>query len=338
MPSYLSKCSSCHYTPWFLAVFLFYLLPQTAGANEQNSPPPSYRELIRAANPMGTEGLEAQLAGILRKYYARTFGGRSNWEQIQSVRFDGRLHLREGAVRFVAFKKKPDYCKVVIMTGGGSRLALAYDGTDPWQLDTGGAEPQPVHMPPAEARNFIRDATIGGHLLYPLIEGKTIKLAGFGEVGGRRCYEIEVVLPGGQRILSSLDISDLSERHQVTVNAVNGLVERTTFSDFRVIDGVRFPFASVMESDGEVVHRVEMLDIQVNRGVMPWMFQRPSGAYAPGKIPETSHSDLFEQPPDSERKEAESLRFGAPAGTAFPDPGEESEIRSLLDDIGKPIR
>lgn len=315
--------------------FLSLLLQGKINAAEPAKLP--YRQLVLGVDPMDTEGLKRNLAAVLRKYYSRTFGGSDNWERIESVRFDGLLHLEDRTLRFIAFKKKPDYCKVAIMTGGGARMVLAYDGSDAWQINTSQPEPEAVSMPPKEARNFIRDATVGGHLLYPLLEGKEIRLLGAEDVEGDLCYQIEIILRGGDRIISSLDITDFSERHQTTINVVNGLEEQTFFSDFRKIEGVRFPFASVMESDGELVHRVEMLDIQVNQGVMPWMFQRPSGAYIPGETPEPGEMDLLPPPVDSEPSEFDDSLLDAPGGTAFPDI-EESERRSILDDIGKPVR
>ncbi|MGB0744963.1 MAG: hypothetical protein ACPGSB_10615, partial [Opitutales bacterium] len=67
-------------------------------------------------NPFDTDGLDGKVAEILEKYYEQTFGGAENWETVQSVQFDGVLHLPQGETSFVAFKKKPDYCKVIIST------------------------------------------------------------------------------------------------------------------------------------------------------------------------------------------------------------------------------
>lgn len=305
---------------------------------ETGEEPESYRELIRNLGPMETGGLDPNLAIILQKYYDRTFGGFGNWRKIQSVRFDGLLHLPQGTARFIAFKKKPDYCKVVLLLGSGARVVMAFDGEDAWQLNTSKPNAEPASMPDEEARNFIRDATIGGHLLYSSISGKQINNLEVIQLNGLRCYMIEQVLPNGQRILSALDVGNLAERRQTTFNAVSGMEEVTTFSKFREIEGVRFPFASVMESGGEVVHRVEMLDIQVNVGAMPWMFQRPSGAYIPGEAPVDMeiNPDLFKQPTPEVAPPGESFGLEPKGQTAFPDL-KESEAKSILDDIGKPI-
>lgn len=320
-----------------LASFAFYTAI-AAKAVDSGKAPESYRESIRNLSPMDTGKLDRNLAGILKKYNDRTFGGPDNWQRIQSVRFYGLLHLPQGSVRFLAFKKKPDYCKVVLLLGGAARIVMAFDGEDAWQLNTSLPDSAPTGMPEKEARNFIRDATIGGHLLYSGIRGKRINNLGVLQLDNFPCYMIEQILPNGQRILSALRVGDLAERQQTTFNAVSGMEEKTTFSEFREIEGVRFPFASVMESGGEVVHRVEMLDIQVNVGTMPWMFQRPSGAYIPGEAPLEIeiNPDLFKQATPDVAPPGESFGLEPKGQTAFPDL-KESEVKSILDDIGKPI-
>ncbi|MFB3133670.1 MAG: hypothetical protein ACE10K_14225, partial [Rhodothermales bacterium] len=40
----------------------------------------------------------------------------------QTLRFEGVLSMPQGALSFVAFKKKPDYCKVVLFGGNGARI------------------------------------------------------------------------------------------------------------------------------------------------------------------------------------------------------------------------
>ena len=256
-----------------------------------------FRQSIVRLEPMDYTGLDYGLGSVLRNYYKQNFTSAENWEQFQSIRFEGTLELAHGTVRFTAFKKKPDYCKVVIFASNGGRIVMAYDGTEAWQLNTmqgSGDHPdrhqpgsdwnasQPVAtMPGDEALNFIRDASTGGHLLYPLLEGKQLQILGTTTVEGERCYELKITLPDGQIVRSMLDMKDYSERRQVVINNVNGDEEVTTHSDFRQIDGIRVPFSSTLTIDGEQVHQVRLQTVQTDLGVMPWMFSRSSGTYVP---------------------------------------------------------
>jgi hypothetical protein len=279
---------------------------------------------------MSTRGLDSSLASVLGKYYKNTFTNDSTWEKIQSIRFDGTLHLPQGVLRFTAFKKKPDYCKVIIFAPNGARIVMAYDGQDAWQFTTTQLTPQKaeqssgaseltaslptsplgdkaeqksttpeIHplsprmtsslMPAAEALNFIRDATTGGHLLYPGIEGKKIELLGITTRDGQRFYELEVTLPDGQQLSSQLN-GTYTEVRQVTTNNVNGDQEVITHSDFREIEGVRIAFSSTLTVGGQQAHQSRIYKMQTNLGLMPWMFSRPSGAYIPGDVPNKANT------------------------------------------------
>jgi len=292
------------------------------------------QDVLRGTKPMDVEGLDPKLADVLTKYYKWTFGGSEKWNQIQSVRFDGLLHLADGTARFTAFKKKPNYSKIVVYLGKRDRFVLSYDGEDAWQLNTTGAGAEPSTMPADEAKNFIRDATMGGHLMYPQIEGKEISLLDVTKVEGRLCYQVEVKLPTGEQIISCLDVSDFSELSQTTVNAVNGLLEKTIFSDFRYLNRVRFPFASRMLSDGQTVHTVEMQRIRTNLGITPWMFKRASVAHMGEEAVEDGAVDLFKEPIDDVAwKDGFGSSESVPGQTAFPDSNDKSQ--SILDKLDK---
>lgn len=243
--------------------------------------PLSYRQAIEKLRPMVHVGLDPKLGRILDNYYESNFTSAHHWDKIQSVRLDGVLETPNGKLRFVAFKKKPDYCKVVIYAGEGVRYVMAYDGEDAWQLSTAGGEGKVVDMPEAEALNFIRDATTGGQLFYPQLPGKEIRLDGSVLVDGERCYRLLITLPSGDQVVSALDFSSFAERQQSTINHVTGKTETHTHGNFRVVDGVRVPFSSVMSVDGETVHSIKIIQVQTNVGVMSWMFQRRSGADVP---------------------------------------------------------
>ena len=250
--------------------------------------PAEYARSISRLEPMDTTGLDTGIAHLLRNYYLGNFTSADTWVQTQSIRLDGTLHLPQGVIRFTAFKKKPDYCKVALFAGNGTRVVMAYDGTDAWQLSSGSAgvsraapDAQPAAMTEGDARNFILGATTGGHLLYPQIEGKEIQLLGVAPFDGNRHYELQTTLPDGQQIRHYLDMITFEEVRQVTINHLTGDEEVKTHSDFRTIDGIRIPFVSTLTIDGKQIHQSRIDSVQINSGIMPWMFSRPSGAFIP---------------------------------------------------------
>lgn len=222
---------------------------------------------------MELAGIEPRLASILRRYYERSFGGESNWARIESFRFEGTLRMPQGTLGFRAFKKKPNLCRIVLNSPTGVQIIMSYDGQDAWQLNPLVA-PEPVAMSAKEARNFIRDADTGSHLLFPTVPGKTIELLGTRRVGEILCYDLQVTLPNGQVVIYAIDIVEFKEQQQILENAVSGDTEVITHSRHRRIEGIMIPVASTMTIDDEFVHEVNIDRVQINRGVMPWMFER----------------------------------------------------------------
>ncbi len=278
--------------------------------------------ILQRQQPMDTAGLDGRLARFLGNYYAANFGGAENWAQIESIRFDGRLHLPEGTIRFLAYKKKPDLIKIVIYLDGGEFI-MAYDGRDAWQMDTRRPDAAPADMPPDEALNFIRDATTGGHLLYPQMSGKTIEFGSVRSVEESSCLEVKVTLPSGQTVTYAVKLGNSAEKQQTTVNAVSGQTEVTTHHAYRVLRGVRFPVSSTLTIDGEVIHRVEMVDITFNKGTTTWMFERPSVEFV------------------SPAEPMEPAAAGAATGAPFGSPGNFTDLQiaplpSVLESLPAP--
>ncbi|MEM1222348.1 MAG: hypothetical protein AAGH40_06255 [Verrucomicrobiota bacterium] len=272
--------------------------------------PLNYFEMVQYTEPMDTGGLERDLVSALNAYYEQACGGIAKWQKVQSLRLEGFLRLPHGDVQFIAFKKKPAYCKIVLKGAEGYLMVLSYDGEDAWQLVPSQSN-DPVSMPPAEAANFIRDAVFGSHLLYPSIAGKEIRYDGNEEIDGWICRNFSVLLPNGDRIQYSLGLGNSKLRRQAVYNHVSGLTETTVNHEFEDLEGISIPTRSTMLIDGSKIHEVMIYDLQFNLGVMPWMFSRPSGAFIP-KASENSEAFLdfeFDQAPLNEFQPGNLLFF-----------------------------
>jgi len=292
---------------------------------------------------MNTHGLDTKLASILDKYYRNNFSSQKEWNELKSIFYGGTLLLDVGELRFNAYKKKPYYCKLTVVAANGGSIEMGYDGEDAWQSNTMTPESSLSTMPSAEASNFIRDATIGGHLLYPLIDGKEIELLGAAVVGKDRCYEIKVTLPDGQIIRSFLDISDFSELRRVTTNQVSGLEEVITNSDFRKIGSIRIPFHSILSRDGAQVHEIRITEAKVNQGTMNWMFTRPKSNSA-GTVASVSVNASIITAKSKEPLTEKPLN--STFGTSFStdsfygiskESNQSSQIDAILRDAGVPL-
>lgn len=65
-----------------------------------------FRQSIVRLDPMDYTSLDYGLGSVLRNYYNQNFTSAENWEQFQSIRFEGTLELAHGTVRFYCFQEK----------------------------------------------------------------------------------------------------------------------------------------------------------------------------------------------------------------------------------------
>lgn len=293
---------------------------------------------------MDLSGVARGLANVLRNYYEFTFQDVLVWGDVESIRFDGILETANGSVRFTAFKKKPDYAKVVLFLGKEAKYVMAFDGRDTWRFNTGEPDAAPIDMPEDEARGFIRDATTGGHLLYPRIAGKRIELLEERfELDGKRYYQLQTTLPSGQVIRHFINVINFAEERQVSTNSISGAEETYLYGDFRRINGLRIPFETTVFVDGEKSHETRLYRVRANVGAMPWIFARPSGAYLPGDFEETPMmsatrlDELLKKGADS-RASIDAALESKIGGSAFEDTPSGFEVDpELLEPTRLPI-
>lgn len=264
------------YAPIIL-LSLSWLTPLT-WSSESTIKPYRYGDLLIneetvLPEPMDTDGLSQKVRDTLESYYRNNLGGSNNWQKIKSMRVKGKLNLPNGkSYEFANYKKKPDFNKSVVYLANSHKIITCFDGVEAWQIMTFESETAKT-MPQDASVDFIRDSWFGGHLLRPLLPGKTIEILEAIEIDDKICVQVKVVLPNQQFYLYALD----SNRYQVVEESlkVDGSKRLIKQSDFRVVSGLMIPFRSKLYTDGVLVQEIIIESVVVNKGVMPWMFKRP---------------------------------------------------------------
>ena len=252
---------------------LFFSLVLALCSMHSLSAATDFRSAIEGRDPMSLEGVDPEVASILKMYYTASFGGAANWAKITDFRFEGTLQMPGGEFNFFGYLKKPDYSKIILYGEGGSQMVLSYDGQDAWQIIPPARSP--MNMPQKEAGGFIRDACVGGLLLYPNLPGKRIEALGNRTVGEYRCRDLRVTLPDGQQVTYAIDIDTGLERQKITTNAASGQTETLTHSRWEVHQGLVILSEGTMTVAGEPAYTSYIENVEVNAGLVPAMFERP---------------------------------------------------------------
>lgn len=214
---------------------------------------------------------KGRLAKIMTRYYREGLGGAENWDKISSLKVSGTLKLKDGEFELNAYQKKPDQIKM-ILRGNQRDLVLGYDGKTAWQKLPGrDSKPQP--MPEEEARRFIHSAHFGNHLLYPYAADKTIQYIDTVPVEGAICHQIRVTLDTGYQVDYFIDIRSYLEIKVINTDLRNDKTNTIVYNDY--IREFGMPIAKQVESyeNGEWASTLTLDKVQINSGVMPWMFK-----------------------------------------------------------------
>ena len=104
--------------------------------------------------------------------------------------------------------------------------------------------------------DFIRDSWFGGHLLRPLLPGKTIEILEATTIDDKTCVQVKVILPNRQYYVYVLD----SNRYQVAEESLraDGTMRYIKQSDFRNVSGLMLPFRSKLFTDGVLVQELAL--------------------------------------------------------------------------------
>ena len=212
-----------------------------------------------------------RLSLILDRYYKEGLGGPENWDKVVSLRVAGRLTLEGGEFEFDAYQKKPHYIKMTIH-GPRRNIRMGYDGSVAWQVlqSTG-----PTEMDAAQSRRFMHGARFGNHLLYPYAHGKTMEYLDTVPVDGAICHQIRVTLDTEYQVDYFVDIRTYLEIKVVNTDLRTGEVSSVVYEDYIREFGMPIAKKVVSTENGVWVSTLELDEVKVNSGVMPWMFKMP---------------------------------------------------------------
>jgi len=254
-----------------LALLLGVLAPAPGLAEVLQHPVPMTTALRQAAMP---EMDDSRVGRILARYYQQFLGGEATWRGLESIKYDGSLKVDGTVFALSAFQKKPNLIKMTLIhpVNQGS-LQLGYDGQTAWKQGAG----QPAEtMTPEEARRFIHGVRLGGHLIHPFAEGKTIRYIDTVPIEGSICHQLRVELETSYEVDYFIDIRSLAEVKVINRDLKNDFTNSIVYHDYQRVGGIPVPVLVDNYENGELVSRLDNEEIRINSGVMPWMFRLPA--------------------------------------------------------------
>lgn len=212
-------------------------------------------------------------------------GGEARMKAIQTVKLTRTIATPFGKVNAVYYRKRPNLLRIEQGPAGQPPLARGVNPDAAWD-----ANPRGVTLRPAafavETRDI--DADFDGDLLVDWkAKGHTVTLDGRDTIGGIETYRLTVTTRSGTVRTINLDATtylDVQHAGTVNINASRKYNFVTTFSSWKEVGGLQFPFdldeervdPQTTQSFATYTHSIE-LDAPMDDA----LFATPPGATAP---------------------------------------------------------
>lgn len=217
-------------------------------------------------NPVKKSEMPADLtANDIIDSYIKAIGGRDNLLKVRDIRITSGTVMQGMNIEMIVSRKAPN--KICVETKMGDQVLSKqiFDGVKGRVRSPMGDQ----ELTGNELESMKIQATLNPELNLDKL-GINAELTGAGDVNGKKVWKVKMTLPSG---ISSTDSYD-----QETGLKVQSVVQQeqmsvtTTYSDYREIEGVLYPFKSV-QSLGPQVIEMETKSIEINAGIDDAVFE-----------------------------------------------------------------
>lgn len=197
--------------------------------------------ILRAQSPSPTPTVDDLVAKNLKAK-----GGAEALDAIQTIRFQGRMLVRQGQLelKYTQTKKQPGKVRTDA-TLQGMTLVQAYDTSSGWKVMPFQGRKDPEKMSGDETKSLVEDAEIGGPLANWKADGKTVTYLGTEDVEGTAAHKLKVLRKNGDITYVYLDPDYFLEIRELSQRTEQGskVEVETDLGDYEKVNGVYFPFA-----------------------------------------------------------------------------------------------
>jgi outer membrane lipoprotein-sorting protein len=223
------------------------------------------RSFVKALTIVGALALACSAPSPVDEIVASNLEARGGVERIralQSIRQAGTVTASGGReAQIVREIKRPDRFRLEFRYQGTTSV-FAHDGDTGWQVAPLQGQFEPRVMPPeADAAGAADQRDIEGVLVDWREKGHVVELVGREALPGGEAFKLEISMSDGGVRTDYVDV----ESRQVVRSDVTRLMQghpvqlQNTFSDFREVDGLVFPF----RIETRAADRPEVLTITV---------------------------------------------------------------------------
>jgi len=221
--------------------------------------------------------VNAQTVEQVIKKYVKFIGSEKKWKKVNTIITSGEYNYGGIAFPFSAYAKAPNLYKFKVPYNG-KYYAQAFDGMKGWKIDafknestatllTGKAALAMANEADVEFENAFIDYQAKGH--QAILEGKDT-------IQGNVCFKIKFIQKNGETETYYFkdQTFELVMKNAASKNVeLQGTLLNIFYSDYRDVDGIKIPFKTISESNGQVILTITINKVVVNTPIPDKEFQ-----------------------------------------------------------------
>ena len=236
----------------------------------------------------------AQTADEIVKKTIEARGGMEKIKAVQSERISGHVSFTQGMEgAFVVELKRPLKMHVEISVDG-QKIIRVYDGkSSGWMINPFAESKDVQPLPPEDLKNISDESDFDGPLVDYKAKGNQIELMGKEKLDDKPIYRLKLTNKNGDVRFYFIDASSflLLKWDGVRKTADQEIPWESFFSDFREVQGLKFPFRIDQGSPGtDIKQTLNAEKIEINPPLDDSLFTKPKGP-APPAAPSAPSSE-----------------------------------------------
>ena len=214
---------------------------------------------------------DPQLTDLLARH-AAAMGGADAWRELRSYTMVTSSVHEGDTLRMLATMKRPDRYRLDFQVGA-THTIKSYDGKEGWVWTNGEFAP----MRPGEAVEMAEETDFFGELVLAAERGHDLALLGEEKLDGKPVFRIRLVKNARDTQYYLLNqetaLVEMTAEHSED-SAWQGTFFRTTFADYREVNGLQFPFEQKLYAGDTLLRTFHLEQVSPNAFVADFAFSR----------------------------------------------------------------
>lgn len=237
------------------------------------------KSIVFLAALFALSGLQAQTVDKVINGYVKFIGGEKKWKTIKTITTSGEYDYGGMKFPFTTYAKAPNLYKFIVPLNG-KYFGQGYDGTKGWKIDTFKGETAPTPLTGKDALSMANEADVALEDAFIRYQekGHRATLEGKDTIQNKVCFKVKLIRKNGEQETYYFD----QQTYQIVVKEavsknveMEGEIMKTTFSDYRDVEGIKIPFQSVSESSGQTILTITIGKVVLNTPIEDKEFQNP---------------------------------------------------------------